>query len=74
MALLGMVESCSIISSFEGIFLCREEVYRRDITSIRKKDKERKEERKSPACSLTGSCSKINTNLEEEEKITTGEK
>lgn len=51
MALLGMVESCSIISSFEGIFLCGEEVYSRDITSV-KKDKERKEERKIPACSL----------------------
>lgn len=54
MALLGMVESCSIISSFEGIFLCGEEVCSRDITSIKKekKDKERKEERKNSACSL----------------------
>lgn len=54
MALLGMVESCSIISSFEGISLCAVEVYSRDITSIKKEkeDKERKKERKSPACSL----------------------
>lgn len=45
MSLLGMVESCSIISSFEGIFLCGEDVYSRDITRI-KKDKKTKKERK----------------------------
>lgn len=69
MALLGMVESCSIISSFEGIFLCREEVCRRDITSIRKKDKERKEERKALlACCLIDGCGKITPALNLKEK------
>lgn len=46
MALLGMVESCSIISSFEGIFLWGEEVYSRDITSIKKEKEKTKKERK----------------------------
>lgn len=52
MALLGMVESCSIISSFEGIFLCGEEVYSRDITSIKKKERQRKKGRKKKPCLL----------------------
>lgn len=46
MALLGMVESCSIISSFEGIFLCGEEVCSRDITSIKKEKKTKKKRKK----------------------------
>lgn len=58
MALLGMVESCSIISSFEGIFLCGEEVHSRDITSIKKKDKERKKEKALLARCLIDSCGK----------------
>lgn len=49
MALLGMLESCSIISSFEGIFLWGEEVYSRDITSIKKEKKTKKERKKEKA-------------------------